>query len=167
MSGAHRETDPGKRRDAARKSRRLWALAAGVWTLVIWGHSLLPAAQSSAESSWVMEAMAPLLALTGLAPDCWHTLVRKLAHMTEFALLGTFWTAALPLSGAGGCSTEKDRACRVLLTCVLIALVDETIQLFVPGRSSQVTDVWIDALGAAIGLGAALLLGKWKRRMER
>lgn len=114
-----------------------------------------------------MEAMAPLLALTGLAPDCWHTLVRKLAHMTEFALLGTFWTAALPLSGAGGCSTEKDRACRVLLTCVLIALVDETIQLFVPGRSSQVTDVWIDALGAAIGLGAALLLGKWKRRMER
>lgn len=166
MSGAHRGTDPGKRRDAARKRRRLWALAAGVWTLVIWGHSLLPAAQSSAESSWVMEAMAPLLALTGLAPDCWHTLVRKLAHMTEFALLGTFWTAALPLSGAGGCSPEKDRACQVLLACVLTALADETIQWFVPGRGSGVTDVWIDLLGAAIGLGAALPLGKWKRRME-
>lgn len=114
-----------------------------------------------------MEAMAPLLALTGLAPALRHALVRKLAHMTEFALLGAFWTAALPPSGAGGCSPEKGRACRVLSACVLTALADETIQLFVPGRSSQVTDVWIDLLGAAIGLGAALLLGKWKRRMER
>lgn len=159
MSGAHRGTDAGK--------RRLRVLAAGVWTLVIWGHSLLPAAQSSAESAWVMEAMAPLLALTGLAPDLRHTLVRKLAHMTEFALLGALWTAALPPSGAGGCSLEHSRASRVLPACVLTALADETIQLFVPGRSSQITDVWIDALGAAMGLGAVLLAGRGKRRMGR
>ena len=159
MSGAHRGTDAGK--------RRLWTLAAGVWTLVIWGHSLLPAAQSSAESSLVMEIMTPLLALTGLAPDLRHTLVRKLAHMAEFALLGALWTAALPPGGAGGCSPEHSRAWRVLPACVLTALADETIQLFVPGRSSQVTDVWIDAMGAAIGLGAALLFGRKKRRMGR
>lgn len=141
-----------------------WALPV-LWPLVIWGHSLLPAARSSAESTWVMEAMAPLLTLTGLAPDCWHTLVRKLAHMTEFALLGAFWTAALPPDGAGDCSLKKGRACQILLACLLTALADETIQLFVPGRGSAVTDVWIDTLGAAIGLGAALLKGK-KRRSE-
>ena len=38
------------------------------------------------------------------------------------------------------------------------ALLDETIQLYVPGRTSSVRDVWIDFGGVIAGLFVALLL---------
>ena len=41
---------------------------------------------------------------------------------------------------------------------LLTALTDETIQLFVPGRSGQVTDIWIDFSGVMTGLLAGLIL---------
>lgn len=142
--------------------RWLWLSVAVVWTLVIWRNSLFPAEQSSAQSTWVMEVFEPLLSMTGLAPDIWHTLVRKLAHITEFALLGAFWTAALTRFESGGCSMKKERLCCALLICILTAMTDETIQAFVPGRGSMVTDVWIDALGAVIGIIILAAFFKWK-----
>ena len=45
-----------------------------------------------------------------------------------------------------------------ILGGLLTALTDETIQLFVPGRSSQVTDVWIDFSGVMTGLIVGLIL---------
>ena len=41
---------------------------------------------------------------------------------------------------------------------LLTALTDETIQLFVPGRSGQVTDIWIDFFGVMTGLLVGLIL---------
>ena len=38
------------------------------------------------------------------------------------------------------------------------ALTDETIQLFSPGRSSQVLDVWLDFMGVLAGLLVGLFL---------
>ena len=45
-----------------------------------------------------------------------------------------------------------------MLGGVLTALTDETIQLYSPGRSSQVTDVWLDSVGVLAGILAALVL---------
>ena len=39
-----------------------------------------------------------------------------------------------------------------ILGGLLTALTDETIQLFSPGRSSQVLDVWLDFMGVLAGL---------------
>jgi VanZ family protein len=33
-----------------------------------------------------------------------------------------------------------------------VACIDETIQIFTPGRASSLIDVWIDASGFALGL---------------
>ena len=44
------------------------------------------------------------------------------------------------------------------MASLLTALTDETIQLFVPGRSGQVTDVWIDFSGVLTGLVVGLIL---------
>ena len=50
----------------------------------------------------------------------------------------------------------------------LTALTDETIQLFSPGRSSQVTDVWIDFAGVVTGtLLAAFLVQAIVRRCKK
>ena len=47
---------------------------------------------------------------------------------------------------------------RPMLGGMATALLDETIQLYVPGRTSSVRDVWIDFGGVIAGLFVALLL---------
>ena len=78
-----------------------------------------------------------------------HGVLRKLAHGTEYLVLGVElclllipekpWTA-LALSG------------------VMAALTDETIQLFVPERCGQIKDVWIDLGGFTVGVLVCLLI---------
>ena len=145
----------------------LWLAAAAAVTLLIWRNSLFPATESAAQSSYIMELLTPSLSATPLPVENWHTLIRKLAHITEFALLGAFWTAALTRIESGGCPVKKVRVCHTLFICVLTAMVDETIQAFVPGRGSLVTDIWIDTLGAVIGSGISWLILRRRQRMQR
>ena len=37
-------------------------------------------------------------------------------------------------------------------------MVDETIQIFVPGRSGEITDVWLDLAGFLVGYGLARVI---------
>lgn len=156
----HSRTSP-----QAGKCWRLWVLAAAVWTMFIWSNSLRPAAQSAAQSGAVMDLLAPLLSLTGLKEEVWHTLIRKGAHMTEFALLGVCWTKLLEHSPDLRRSALRYAAAVGL--CMLTALVDETIQAFVPGRGSLVADVWIDTGGALIGAGLTGMAGFLLRRRNQ
>lgn len=126
---------------------------------------MCPAERSAVQSAKMTKLLTPVLQLTEFPAGLWHTLVRKLAHMAEFALLGAFRMAALSVWERDSHLSQGRRSVTALCICLLRALADEAIQLFVPGRSSQVTDMWIDALGAAIGFGAALLFGRKKRRM--
>ena len=143
MSGEY-----GKQDHEKRPRRWLWALAVFLWTLVIWGHSLLPASQSSAESGQVLALLEPLLRLTGLSPELWHTAVRKCAHMAEFAVLGGLWSGMTE----GETGRFWDKLLTVVFACMTTALLDETIQLVRPGRSGQISDVWMDLCGAAVGV---------------
>ena len=81
-------------------------------------------------------------------------IVRKLAHFCEYMLEGFLlmlcmrvytrqyiWHISVPMLGG-----------------VLTALTDETIQIFSPGRSSQVTDVWLDSAGVLAGILVAIVL---------
>lgn len=144
--------------------RKLWVVAAVFWTLFIWSNSLQTAAESSQQSSGILEVLLPLLSWTGLPAGVWHTVIRKLAHMTEFALLGMLWTRGLH-PGHSERSDIGRRRWAVLVICMLTALVDETIQLFVPGRSGEILDVWIDLSGALAGVAGAALAESIKRRM--
>ena len=137
-----------------------WRLAAcvavAVCTAFIWGNSMLPASGSSQESQRVMAWLAPLLDAFRIPGEIRHTLVRKLAHMSEFGLLGMLWSGVL-LRGAAG-RALANRICMAGALCLVTALLDETIQLFSPGRGSLVSDVWIDFAGACLGILAALVI---------
>ena len=83
----------------------------------------------------------------------YNHLVRKLAHFTEFALLG-----ALALNAARHLQLRHPLALSWAFS-VLYAASDEIHQLFVPGRAGMITDVCIDSCGALLGvLLLALLL---------
>ena len=126
--------------------------------MFIFRNSLENGAQSSARSQAVMQLVNSALAKVHLGPLSEH-LIRKLAHFSEFALEGFLLMLCMRVY-----SRRPLRHITVpMLAGVLTALTDETIQLFSEGRSSQVTDVWLDSAGVLAGILAALLLmGLWR-----
>ena len=107
---------------------------------LIWGNSMLPGETSGSLSGW-LQSFLSFLPQSELV----HTLLRKAAHISEFALLGALmgWMSVLmqgrPQIGLLGLGLGT-------------GCVDETIQLFVPGRASSIPDVWIDFSGFTLGL---------------
>jgi len=90
------------------------------------------------------------------APDPWADLLfKKGAHFTVYAVLAVLFRRALPPG-------RWIWALSWVLT-VLFAASDEWHQSFVPGRHPQLTDVLIDACGAATGL----LIFWWLQRRAR
>lgn len=144
------------RRDSARRSI-WWAAAFACWIAFVWGHSLIQGPQSSLESGMVVTLLRPLFEVVGVTDaDLMAFLVRKAAHFTEYAILGVL---ARGLFG----SLHAERGVRPLPVGLLVALVpvvDECIQLFVPGRSGQLTDVLIDLSGVIVGALLAHLVAR-------
>lgn len=119
----------------------------------IWGNSLESAVESSLKSGRVRELIEPLLELLVGQGNVTDHMVRKLAHLTEFAVLG----ALLLLLTAAAFRVRLQSVLNCQFFLLLAALTDETIQLFT-GRGSQVRDVWLDFAGGTAGLLAMLLL---------
>ena len=53
-----------------------------------------------------------------------------------------------------------------LIAGVAVAALDETIQLFIPGRGPQIRDVGIDSLGVLLGIALVWLISKLKKRND-
>lgn len=81
-------------------------------------------------------------------------IVRKGAHITEFAVLGVLTSLLISQY------IDKRRIWypASIVCSVIYASTDEFHQLFVPGRGGQVRDVLIDSIGILIGCSAVLLM---------
>lgn len=92
-----------------------------------------------------------ILGRLGIDYQLSHLAVRKLGHLAEFCLLG-FWLML-------GLRVYTRRTVAFvawpLLIGLGIAVCDEFLQAFVPGRTSSVTDVAIDFAGVVLGLCVA------------
>lgn len=96
--------------------------------------------------------------------DIVRTLVRKLAHATEYAVLAWLWWRALRGSVARDARLWGwKQACLALLLSALYAASDEFHQSFVPEREASVLDVVIDSYGAAVGLMVRWRVGRWRK----
>lgn len=127
----------------------------------IWGNSLMPASMSREFSNFVRDTLNRVLfAAPGSGVIEGTTLLRKIAHATEFAVLGI----AVNLFAIKCC---KRPISAVLLCGVVVALIDETIQIFVAGRGSQIRDVWIDILGFLLGSAICLSIVYIKNKLEQ
>lgn len=79
-----------------------------------------------------------------------HAGIRKLAHFTEYLILGALTLRALRLQG-----TPPSRALPIAVTLgALFACSDELHQALVPARTPAVGDVLIDVAGVAAGVVA-------------
>ena len=119
----------------------------------IFRNSLETGAQSSVRSQELMALLNELLGKVHLGPLSEHT-IRKLAHFAEFTMEGFLLMLCLRVYTAHFVRHMS----WPLLGGMTTALMDETIQRFIPNRTSSVTDVWIDMAGVVCGLFVALII---------
>ena len=129
----------------------LCGILLAVILVFIWGNSAMPGEASGALSGWLgtlLGRVAPFL-----TTEAGLHFLRKAAHFSEFTALGMtlgwmfgmvsrrrLWQHSLPL------------LCGAAAACI-----DETIQIFSPGRYSSITDVLIDCSGVLTGILLLLL----------
>lgn len=119
----------------------------GLYIAFIWIHSVMSAEKSTVESTRVLELLINFLKSLGINAELTDHIVRKAAHFCEFALLGclTIWCGYL----------INKNIVKLLLpvggVCLAVAIIDEIIQIFSPGRSCQFSDVILDFSGSICG----------------
>lgn len=124
------------------------------WLAVIWGNSMTPGDVSGEMSGWASQLLGKILPFLSPDTEHGHLLVRKIAHFSEFAILGILlrWLFAM---------VTKKKLFRYFLPlgCGMIcAVIDEFIQWFTPGRVCSFWDMCIDWGGALTGLSLLALI---------
>ena len=84
-----------------------------------------------------------------------HTVIRKLGHVSEYAILAVLLWRAL-YSGTALRTKTPILFGAVLLACAVFAVGDEFHQSFVQSRTSSGRDVLLDGAGAFLGALIAL-----------
>ena len=94
--------------------------------------------------------------------DKYHIVIRKLAHLTEYLILGI-----LVMNLLINYNIELKRLLLIsLIICILYACSDEIHQLFIKGRSGQPLDVLIDTIGSTLGIAIYYIINKKKLKLR-
>lgn len=146
--------------------RKLIWISVILWMALIFYLSHQPATKSDDLSKGIKgfiventEKVAPKMELNNSISN--H-IIRKNAHFIVYLVLGFLAINAFISSGflgfrGGGLA---------LTVCILYAISDEFHQFFVPGRGPGVKDIFIDCIGACVGIGLFLLVSKMKRCLK-
>lgn len=136
------------------KKKSCWILV-GLMVIFIFSNSAASASTSNGMSLTVSEWVRPVLNTVGLHPetDFLNFVIRKLAHFSEYALLGVLIGLAYRLQPW---SWMKGKV--ALLPFFIIPVLDENLQRFSSGRSCELRDVLIDSAGMAVGMMLVIAL---------
>lgn len=89
--------------------------------------------------------------------DKLNFIIRKNGHVLEYLALGMIVSLVLNLFVP---KNNFNSYITILFICLLYAVLDEFHQMFVPGRSSLVSDILIDFGGSVVGVFIFRLLRK-------
>ena len=119
----------------------------------IWDNSLQNGGTSDGFSLIFAKWIAPIANKLGFYGNIWalNRIIRKLAQLTEFTILGGVLYVVLRRY------IEYGTVVKTIGVGIVIASLDEFIQLFSLGRSSQLSDVLIDTVGIIIGISVVKL----------
>lgn len=125
--------------------RFLWLLLLVIFTAFIFYNSSMPGVESH-KASQLIGAI-----LTGMGK--WFGIdvpqqnldynIRKLAHFCEFAMLGILLCNVYAAFGV----SHRTATGYILFLGLAVAVTDEYIQFYTPGRSCLITDVVLDFFG--------------------
>lgn len=131
------------------------------WMGVIFGMSHQVAEVSSAMSGGIIDQIIQIifprfeeysLAKQILYMERLEIIVRKGAHFSEYTVLGGLLARALYHLSGSEHTSKKNWCIKSWGIGVLYAMTDEIHQLFIDGRSGQLSDVMIDTSGVLLGV---------------
>ena len=126
-----------------------------LWLLVIFIFSNQDGTTSTALTNGVLEKY-----LFFIDSDVLFIIIRKIAHITEYLILGILVFGFVN-------EFKIDRKIIIsLLICLIFSSLDEFHQLFIPGRTGKILDVFIDMIGILLGIGVVSLVHKDLRKQR-
>lgn len=125
-----------------------------LWTLFIFGQSSLSGEVSSDQSGFIVDVLYPFMSRIGINinQDTFSFIIRKLAHFTEYFILGSLLHLIYLKFNRG--------VWFIFLHGFITACMDETLQLFIPNRSGELRDVMIDTSGVLLSIVVVFILMK-------
>lgn len=140
-----------------------------LWMALIFAFSAQTAPESNALSGETIRRVAEFMSpgfhsLDGAQQEAFISslqhVVRKTTHGLVYLVLGvlsmaTFLQYSLKM---------RTRVISSFMLCALYAVTDELHQLFTDGRSGEISDVFIDSVGALLGIGLVVLALRLKTR---
>lgn len=119
----------------------------------IFYNSSQSAVESTERSSPLTDWINGILAGFPIPFSVTENFIRKLAHFTEYAILGTMLSVTYYLY----LLKIKTALIATLITGAAVAVIDEVIQLFPAGRSCQISDMLLDCCGVAFASAIVML----------
>ncbi|MFA6808455.1 MAG: VanZ family protein, partial [Eubacteriales bacterium] len=118
-------------------NRKKWQILMAVLIITtyvfIFGNSLQPVSESQVESLSVLERVKPVIEVFVGQGNVTDHLVRKVAHFTEFFVLGLEWLVFVSLSK----KINGQHIANCLFIGLASAVTDESLQMLSPGRGPQ------------------------------
>jgi VanZ family protein len=156
-----RESAQGAAR--SRTAERVWRYG----PLLLWMLFIFLASTAQLSASNTSRIIRPLLLwlYPGISEENLafaHFIVRKLGHLTEYAILGLL--AARAFIKSSHQLLRRRWFLSALLLVIIYALSDEFHQSFVPERTGTIYDSFIDITGGFIALLLLLIRRKIKRK---
>ena len=124
-----------------------------IWLLVIFLFSNQDGSTSTSLTNGILEKY-----LFFVDSDIFFMIIRKMAHITEYFILGI-----LVLNFINEFKIDKKIVASILI-CFILASFDEFHQLFIPDRTGRLLDVFIDMIGASLGILILSLIKNHKKQ---
>ncbi len=124
-----------------------------IWLLVIFLFSNQDGSTSTSLTNGILEKY-----LFFVDSDIFFMIIRKMAHITEYFILGI-----LVLNFINEFKIDKKIVVSILI-CFILASFDEFHQLFIPDRTGRLLDVFIDMIGASLGILILSLIKNHKKQ---
>src|SRR5690554_92421 len=121
--------------------------------IFIWTNSLMPSNLSSSQSGLIVNLIYPVFKNV-FDVNTFTTVVRKLAHFTEFMFLAIIFSYYFKSINI------KNPYLITMIYGLIVAIIDETIQTFIPGRAGLIIDVLIDFSGVITGVLVVFIISK-------
>jgi|SRR5690554_3386485 len=145
--------------------RKVLIVLSTIWICFIFFNSFQTGVESGAISGSVVNWIYNILLSLKIEvdPSVLSIMIRKGAHIFEFFVLGILMTLIFLEFKL----QDKYRIIYSFSLSLLIAVIDETIQTFIPGRSGNIVDVLIDTIGIVLGIGLIILINLFNSRKKK
>ena len=130
----------------------------GLWTMLIFGFSSTDGERSSSQSQSITQSVVRVVDPDYTMPEkpkphskdvVYDTIVRKIAHLSVYAVLGVLMFLTVKTLTAAGKYIFTSKLS--VLFCIIIAIIDEYNQTLTTGRAGRWYDVLIDSAGIIVG----------------